>query len=73
MVITARFSGVPNFTISFQIFYGLSYGKLNIRKFNDRTTGPVSLTRVLRICYNQWLFRKRSLKILNPSDLEQGQ
>ena len=40
---------------------------------NQRTIGLVLLTWVLRICWNQWLLRKRSLKILNLSDLNQGQ
>ena len=42
-------------------------------KDNQRTVGPVSLTRVLRICWNQRLLRKRSLKILNLIKLDQGQ
>ena len=31
---------------------------------NQRTIGPVSLTWVLRICWNQWLLRKGSLNIV---------
>ena len=41
--------------------------------FNQSIIGPVSLTWVLRICYNQRLLRKRSLKILNLIELDQGQ
>ena len=46
---------------------------LSFRRFTSKLSWSWWLTWVLRICENQRLLRKRSLKILNLNDLDQGQ